>query len=218
MDKPTPEGRPQSIREEPPAPGLGALDTLLAAVCDQFSCGLVAVTRDLRIVFADQRARQLMDAADGMEIRDGRLRLSDARRHAAFEVRLGQTAAMPAGAEGSRFAFRLERNRPGAGCSLLVSRLALPAGDHEPVILVAVFDPASSRRIEPAFLMDLYGLTRAEAQVAARLFGGLGIDEVARELGISINTVKTHLHHVFGKCEVGTQSELLQLLALGPRR
>ena len=50
-----------------------------------------------------------------------------------------------------------------------------------------------------------------------RGFAGLGLESAAQQLHISINTAKTHLHHVFVKCDVHSQGELLQLLSLGPR-
>ena len=218
MHKPTSEGRPGSLEDRVPAQGTPPLDALLAAVCDQFWRGLVIVNRDLQILFANRRARQMLEAADALQDISGLLRLRDPRRHSIFEGRLRQIAATPAGEAGSRFAFRLERAPAYAACSLLVSRLALPGDNAAPAVLVAIFDPRSSRIIDPAVLVALYGLTRAEAQVAVRLFAGLGVDEVALELGVSGNTVKTHLRHIFDKCEVASQSELLQLLALGPRR
>jgi DNA-binding CsgD family transcriptional regulator len=58
-----------------------------------------------------------------------------------------------------------------------------------------------------------YGLTPAETRV---LFGVLnvgGITEMAPVLGISENTVKTHLQRVFEKTNTNRQADLVKLAA-----
>lgn len=211
MDKPTPEGRPEATGAGPHGGGGFLLGPLLVAVCDELATGLVVVDLDLRIHFANRRARQFIDSADCLLEQQGVLRLRDPQRQAEFEVSTRRAAGAAPGEEASRFVLRLDPVGPGpAGC-LRGCRLALPEG---PLFLFVISDPRSSRTVEPALLMSLFGLTRAEACVAARLFAGLSVEEVAHESGVSVSTVKTHLHHVFEKCEVGAQSELLQLLAL----
>jgi DNA-binding CsgD family transcriptional regulator len=82
---------------------------------------------------------------------------------------------------------------------------------------LSLYLPAEARRIDPLLLRELHGLTVAESDVAALLFNGQSAQAAARYLGISVNTVKSHLKQVFKKCGVRTQAELLQGLALGPR-
>jgi DNA-binding CsgD family transcriptional regulator len=53
--------------------------------------------------------------------------------------------------------------------------------------------------------------------LTAELFEGYALEEAGHRLGIALSTARTHLKHVFAKCEVQSQAELLQLLALGPR-
>jgi DNA-binding CsgD family transcriptional regulator len=57
-----------------------------------------------------------------------------------------------------------------------------------------------------------FGLTRAEAKLLDRLVFGRPAAAVARELGISPTTVKTHLAHIFGKTGVTRQSDLIRLV------
>jgi len=52
--------------------------------------------------------------------------------------------------------------------------------------------------------------------VARSLFAGRSVEETAKELDLSLNTVRTHLKQIFTKCEVNSQAELLHLLAMGP--
>jgi DNA-binding CsgD family transcriptional regulator len=42
------------------------------------------------------------------------------------------------------------------------------------------------------------------------------VEQVARTLHVSPNTVRTHLKRIFSKCEVQSQAELMHVLSLGP--
>jgi DNA-binding CsgD family transcriptional regulator len=52
--------------------------------------------------------------------------------------------------------------------------------------------------------------------VARSLFAGQSVEETAAALGLSLNTVRTHLKSIFTRCSVQSQRELLHLLATGP--
>lgn len=61
-------------------------------------------------------------------------------------------------------------------------------------------------------LQQLFALTPAEAQIGQALAQGAGIDAIAAASGVSVNTVKTHLHHIYGKTGAARQGELIALL------
>ncbi len=83
---------------------------------------------------------------------------------------------------------------------------------------VFIHEPLGRQRPVPVqVLKELYGLTAAEARLVNSLYVGQSLQSAAATGGISLNTAKTVLKHVFVKCEVSSQAELLQLLALGPR-
>lgn len=58
----------------------------------------------------------------------------------------------------------------------------------------------------------IFGMTNAEAAVAARILDGVGLKYISEELSLSLATVKTHLQHVFDKTETHRQAELVRLL------
>jgi DNA-binding CsgD family transcriptional regulator len=80
-----------------------------------------------------------------------------------------------------------------------------------------IYEPHTGRRVSRRILTDLYNLSDAEAALTLLLFTGESLEDAADQLCVSINTAKTQLHHIFLKCEVHSQGELLQLLSLGPR-
>ena len=75
-----------------------------------------------------------------------------------------------------------------------------------------IADP--SRRPLPTeqALRDLDDLTPAEARTARALLAGRAPREIADELRVSLGTVRTHLHRVFGKTGTASQADLASLL------
>lgn len=66
-------------------------------------------------------------------------------------------------------------------------------------------------------LKQLLCLTPAESRLVAELFVTAGrLDDVAAACGITHETARSHLRSVFRKCDVGSQAELVRLVALGP--
>lgn len=66
------------------------------------------------------------------------------------------------------------------------------------------------RRI--AIAQELYGLTMAQAQLAQLLALGHDLTFAAEKLGVSINTLRTHLQRLFDRTGVRSQSALVGIL------
>ena len=77
--------------------------------------------------------------------------------------------------------------------------------------LLIARDPAQAGT-SVAALRQLFDLTQAEAQVGKALAQGATIEEIAARSGISVNTVKTHLHHTYLKTDTRRQGELIALI------
>lgn len=62
----------------------------------------------------------------------------------------------------------------------------------------------------------IYGLSDAQMQIAGRIANGSDLAEAASEMGISVNTARTHLRRMFDKTDARSQIDLLRLfLSLG---
>ncbi len=61
-------------------------------------------------------------------------------------------------------------------------------------------------------LVLLFGLTPAEARLAARLGTGETLEEVAEALQVSLGTARNQLKAIFAKTETNRQAELIALL------
>ncbi len=88
-------------------------------------------------------------------------------------------------------------------CQVTVSRSEGAAG----VLAVRRAKGHSARRIGQAF-----GLTGAEARLAAELVEGAGVEGIALKFGISRDTARNQLKAIFSKTGTHRQAELVLLL------
>ncbi len=107
---------------------------------------------------------------------------------------------------------------PLSAAGMAASGLAAAGLPPEPMALLLVADPeARPQAPPPALLREAFGLTKAEAAVAARAATGEGVPALAASLAISEGTARLHLHRVFEKTGAHRQAELAAVLGrLGP--
>src|SRR5438477_5149200 len=87
------------------------------------------------------------------------------------------------------------------------------AGVARPHFLIEFEDlRAANAKHEVATLSHLAQLTRREQQLARLVCDGRSNQEIADESGLSLETVKKHLHSIFQKLEVSSRSQLIALM------
>jgi DNA-binding CsgD family transcriptional regulator len=79
--------------------------------------------------------------------------------------------------------------------------------------LLLLLDLSERRPPESRLLITSFGLTAAEARLAALIGAGETIERAAEQLGISMQTARTQLKSVFGKTGTHRQAELVALIA-----
>ena len=82
-----------------------------------------------------------------------------------------------------------------------------------PAAIVYIRDPESEGLPATDALIAMFGLTPAEARLAQAIAAGTSLKDYAEVAGVSINTVRTHLAHIFTKTDTRRQSDLIRLLA-----
>jgi DNA-binding CsgD family transcriptional regulator len=75
-----------------------------------------------------------------------------------------------------------------------------------------ILNPDQKVKIDDQALCRLFRLTAAEARVAGLIANGTHLDDIAAQLDVSLNTVRTHLRHIFEKTGVERQADLVHLL------
>lgn len=77
---------------------------------------------------------------------------------------------------------------------------------------ILIQDAAQPPQIAGDAFARLYGLTPAELRVSLEIARGQNPQEISDALGISGNTLKTHLKHIFAKTGVTRQGDLARLI------
>lgn len=91
--------------------------------------------------------------------------------------------------------------------------MQLPDKTNPENTLVILVDLDCALRPAPQALKQLFGLTGAEMKVAQRLALGVAPAELAAELGLSRNTIRTQIASIMAKTHTNRQAELVALLA-----
>ena len=199
-----------------------------AMMLDLFDHGVLLLSAAGHVIHANAEAERLLGEKDGLAIVHGELKAAypDQTRRLSQMISEADRAARGASFQ-PRATFRLKR--PSGRADLVIRALpvapvvASTFGVGE-VATIAIFlhDPETGEQPVEPLLAEALGLTPAEAAVAARIWEGDGVADAASALGLSANTVKTHLKAVYEKAGVDRQSGLVRkigklLAALGGR-
>lgn len=79
--------------------------------------------------------------------------------------------------------------------------------------LLMLIDPGQPAKLDESAVRSLFGLTKAEADLAARLARGQRVGAIARARGVTLGTVRTQLRTIFSKTRTKSQAGLLLLFA-----
>jgi DNA-binding CsgD family transcriptional regulator len=164
---------------------------------------------------ANALARRVLADGNGIKVRAGRFAFLDSTLDKRLSRLIESYGRRPSGAVRSMAAqIRHNRSPP---YRVLVAPVPPDADERQVSFVVLIYGPREWREISIDVLVEVYGLTRAQAEVARSLFAGQSVEETAAALELSRNTVRTHLKQIFTRCEVRSQRELLHLLATGPQ-
>ena len=181
---------------------------------EQLADGVVVVGHGADVLYANEMARSL-EAQGTLKLKPISTWSAPHSRRLAGLVR----SALAGGAGGTMSVPSHDRSRllsmVVAGLRSRESSVLREAHIRGAACVLFVIDPLQRRVIGTQHLIDAYGLTRAEARVAASVFSGVlaSTSASASALGLSANTVKTHLRRIFAKTGTKGQGELAALLA-----
>jgi DNA-binding CsgD family transcriptional regulator len=174
-----------------------ALDRLTLGVAEADGCG--------RLRFANRAALSMLQAEDGLRLADGVLVCEQAE--AARRLRAALATAARGGASGL-----IQAARPSGRRSYAITVSAGPDAGA----LVLLNDGEIAAAEAPARLARLFGLTAAEAGLAAALCDGLSLKEIAEARGVKMTTVRTQAQRVLDKAGVSRQAELVAVVVRAP--
>jgi DNA-binding CsgD family transcriptional regulator/PAS domain-containing protein len=211
------------LRAAAGAAGLAALDAM--------PLGVLVVDAGMRVVVANAAAEALA-GLPGAALRLQRARLvaggGDAgvrtlatALHKAEAARLEAMVRGVAQGSGEGGAMRLTAEDGAPGLAVMVSplprRLTVAGGAGraagQALLLLRDLTPAEPVPPRPELLRGLFGLTRAEAEVAGLLVGGATKGAVAAARGLKETTVRSQARAILAKTGAANLRELERLLA-----
>jgi DNA-binding CsgD family transcriptional regulator len=179
--------------------------------------GALLVAEDARPQIANRAALAILQKKDGISLgRSGLIadRASDSRL---LHKLLEEAITYPTEGEPKESPFIVERKV--ADSSLIVRVVPGPGlecwqGTEQKTALLRLYDRDLGLVVDERALVSLYGLTRGEASLAAKLVQGKSIAEAAADLFISAHTARTHLKRIFMKTDTHRQPELVVRMLL----
>lgn len=175
---------------------------------------VILLDRKGRVVFANRAAMKVAAGADGLALSPDGIKLANPSDHRRLGRLIADALDPPVsrpGGNGMTLANRPSGKRP---FSILVSPIRFrenAMAETSPTICVTVTDPDTAS-VPEALLRDLFGLTRSEARLAARLAQGDALFQAAERLNLTYGTVRAQLAAIFRKTETNRQGELVRLI------
>ncbi len=193
------------------------------AALDRVRIGIVLVDEFGKIKFANQVAREIAGAGDGISIINDQVRIENANGNARVLQHVGDSVRSARQGEilGSDV-VAVARPSGGPDYEVLVSTLW---GNHlrfglgkldDPIAVLFLTDPERPQEAPAELLQRLYGLTAVEAAVLERLVAGESLKAAVPELGITYNTARQHVKSIFTKTDTARQSDLIRLVLSSP--
>jgi DNA-binding CsgD family transcriptional regulator/PAS domain-containing protein len=195
---------------------LGDRAVLMSGAFDRLPVAGIILDASGTVLFANALAAEVLEARDGLGLRNGRLAAQEKQTERAFARRLRQIASA-VGPEPDPPA-PIPVARPSGRAPYRVDVLPLPtaSGFHRneagATVLVLIHDPTQRRQLRRYELSFLYGLTPAEAALAEAVVAGETLREYAERKGRSIGTVRHQMKQVLAKTECHRQADLIRLV------
>jgi len=186
---------------------------------DENPWGHIVADLDGNILIANRAANKITAMESDLRQSDKRLQLSDASLNEEFRAELAAVARLPKEQIRDYVWHRnLGHNGDPDGCK--VAMLAFPLnywnllnGSYDRVVLLVLQVAAALALPGTAQISEFYDLTPAQARVAVSLLDNNSLEETAKLLNISINTVRTHLRAIYSKLHVENKTQLVNLLS-----
>jgi DNA-binding CsgD family transcriptional regulator len=184
---------------------------------ESFETGVILLDSQAHIAGHNRTAAEVLEDRDGLILeRDGSLGAIQPSTGAALARLIGHALQISLGTgrelAGALTIPRTSGRRP---YSIQVVPVRSPREARIadlPYACVFVVDPEKELDLAKRKLSTIFGLTGAEATLAVHLSRGKSLAAAAAEMGVSMNTIRTHLKRIFSKTDTNRQGELVALL------
>lgn len=189
-----------------------SLDVLI----DSLSQGIILLGPSGRVLHMNRVARQLCEARDGLLAAGSGLAAENPMESATLQAMISQAISTSLGGGSSAGGGMQVLRKSGASLNMVVSPVRGLATDFLDNVCAVVYVTDPSLRIRPRneLLEAVYGLTPAECRIALLLADGVATSTIREMIGITGNTLKTHLARIYRKTNTARQTQLVKLISL----
>ncbi|WP_408589883.1 helix-turn-helix transcriptional regulator [Novosphingobium sp.] len=177
---------------------------LIERALDNSGRAMLACDRALHVVWANATARHLLDGHPTLRIRDGVLTAGHVRDREALRtlVSVPDEQAVHVLGETGHDCLHV---RP-----LAPDRVDAGVGLPSDAVMLMLSGPARTAVYDEREIARLFGLTPAEAALAAAMARGETVADYATARGLAEGTARLHLKRVLAKTGTGRQAELVR--------
>jgi PAS domain-containing protein len=189
----------------------------LEAALDRLTFGVLITDGAGRVLLLNRAAEEMATANDGLRLQGGRLEATQSEAAIAL-TRCIAEAVRTAGRRGSQGGGsvcvpRPSGRRPFAVLVAPLSPETTLAAEHQvPAALILVTDLDRRPDVLGRRLVELFGLTAAEACLAVALAAGKRLEDIAEERSVRMPTLRTQMRAILNKTGTDRQAELMRLI------
>ena len=188
------------------------------AAFDRLPFGIALLDTDMRVVHCNAAATEAIARCDGLALDAGnRLEGKPGEGTVPLSQGLAQIRlALPK--PHSRDGFQVARSgtkgrtRYVVQCAPIASAVGWAAEEGEARDVLFITDPAAFALPTLERIATLYALTSAQARAALTLATGASYKSAARHLGVTEETVRSHVKEIYPKLRVNRQADMVRLL------
>ncbi len=191
-----------------------AAETLSSAV-NSLAAGVFLVKQDGSLAYANESGQKMIDAGELLQLAAGVLTASDLAKRDEFRRALAETAEERADSDGQIVVLT-----NGQQDRFIAQFVALTKGERRnagtlfgATAALFVYKAQLQRPTLIERVAKEFEFTEGEARAVFTLLEAGTLSQTAAALGISEETVKTHLKRVFRKTGTSRQADLVQLIA-----
>ena len=187
----------------------GASAAVLMRVLDEIDYGLLLVSASGTLCYANQLGLQEVLGGGPLLLEHGRLMTRTPADQVALHSALGDAQ------RGRRKLFTVGHN----GGTVSVAAVPMPAGDDDSVeaqVLLVFGKRSAAETLTVDFYARSHGLTGTEMNVLKRICGGMKPKEIARDHGVAISTVRSHICSIRIKTQTDSIRELINRVSVLP--
>ena len=190
----------------------------LLEILDHIPVACMLVNQGATLQFVNNAAERLLERRDGLLLRAGNLAAGSSRLSARLRSAIARVASLQAPARpaaGEHFVVTRPSGRPPLLLSILPVQQSRLEGRRRRDSQVAILtkDPDGTQLESVETFAEAYNLTEAEARLIGLLAEGSGLFQAAETLGVTRNTARTHMRHIYAKVGAHRQADLIRLLA-----